>query len=113
MSKWAARCWILRHLISPRERARQALHFLVDMGVPLDNGAWREGMSHYIESKLININTAELEDLLYVPFINPALAENIIKYRDSHGGFASIEDLLKVPGMDAETFEKVRCCVMV
>lgn len=51
----------------------------------------------------ININTAPYEVLLALPGMTADLAEEIITYRESHGTFATIADLLKVSGMKEPT----------
>ncbi len=50
-------------------------------------------------TKLININTATLEQLDTLPGIGPKLAQAIIDYRTEYGPFETPEDLLYVPGI--------------
>jgi competence protein ComEA len=62
---------------------------------------------------LIPINRAlepELEDL---PGIGPSLAAAIVKYRDQHGPFASIDALLSVPGIGPAKLEAIRDLITV
>ena len=47
----------------------------------------------------VNLNTASASELDRLPGIGPSLAKEIIAYRESHGAFAKIEDLLSVPGI--------------
>lgn len=56
----------------------------------------------------LNINTATVEELQEVPGITMALAQNIAAYRNAHGPFAALDDLLHVEGMDAEILAKAR-----
>jgi competence ComEA-like helix-hairpin-helix protein len=51
----------------------------------------------------ININTAPYEVLLALPGMTSDLAKAIISYRESNGSFATIADLLNVPGMTEPT----------
>lgn len=65
------------------------------------------------ESTLININTASLEQLMTLPGIGEAKANDIISYRESQGQFSSIEDLKNVPGIKEGIFNKVRELISV
>jgi competence protein ComEA len=47
----------------------------------------------------VNLNTASASELDRLPGIGPSLAKEIIAYRESHGAFAAVEDLLSVPGI--------------
>lgn len=48
---------------------------------------------------LININTADAAALEELPGVGPATAAAIIAYREEHGPFAGVDDLLDVPGI--------------
>lgn len=50
-------------------------------------------------SELIDLNTADVDQLQTLPGIGPALAERIVTVRDQSGPFASPDDLLDVGGM--------------
>lgn len=56
----------------------------------------------------VNINTAGIEALMTLPGIGSSRAEAIIEYRDSHGGFDSIEDIMKVSGIKEGAFQKIK-----
>lgn len=47
----------------------------------------------------VNVNTASEELLVTLPGIGPVLARRIIAYREEHGHFATLEDLLQVSGI--------------
>lgn len=61
----------------------------------------------------LNINTARAEELAEVPGITPETAQNIVVYRQAHGPFTSIDDLLKVTGMEKKMLEKARMYLSV
>jgi competence protein ComEA len=52
-----------------------------------------------VQSDLVNINTATLDQLETLPGIGEVLAQRILDYRTEHGPFKSIEDLLNVSGI--------------
>lgn len=58
--------------------------------------------------KKIDINTATVRELVSLPNMTYALAFKIISYREEKGKFKTIEDLLKVPGMSTQIFEKIK-----
>lgn len=60
-----------------------------------------------LDGETININTAPSEDLTRLPGIGPARADDIVAYRESHGDFQSIEEIMEVPGIGEKTFEKL------
>jgi competence protein ComEA len=47
----------------------------------------------------LNINTAQAPELEQLPGIGPALAQSIIEYREQHGPFQSVDELINVPGI--------------
>lgn len=59
-------------------------------------------------STQININTASYEEIEALPGIGPQKASDILKYRETHGPFQSIDDLLKVNGIGEKTLQQIR-----
>ncbi|MCL1983065.1 MAG: helix-hairpin-helix domain-containing protein [Clostridiales bacterium] len=62
---------------------------------------------------MVNINTANSEQLQALNGVGPATAQKIIDYRESIGGFKKIEDLMKVSGIGSKTFEKLKDKIIV
>ena len=58
--------------------------------------------------KPVSINKADAEELQAVKGIGPSLAERIIEYRESNGGFKSLEQLKEVRGIGDAKFEKLK-----
>jgi competence protein ComEA len=56
----------------------------------------------------LNINTADLQSLIDLPGIGPALATRIIAYRDEKGPFATVEQLIDVPGIGPNNINEFR-----
>ena len=56
----------------------------------------------------IDINSADVEELMELPGIGRAYAERIVEYRKEHGSFERIEDLMNVRGIGEKTFLKIR-----
>lgn len=59
------------------------------------------------ESGLVNLNTATKEQLMTLTGIGESRAKDIIAYREEHGNFQSIEDVMKVPGIKEAAFAKI------
>ncbi len=57
---------------------------------------------------LVNINTADAAQLCTLPGIGESRAADIIAYRERNGGFDSCEDIMKVPGIKTNVYEKIR-----
>ncbi|XP_026757044.2 endonuclease/exonuclease/phosphatase family domain-containing protein 1-like [Galleria mellonella] len=52
------------------------------------------------ESKLCSVNSSSVFQLQCVPGLNQEIAANIVDYRNKKGPFKSLDDLIKVRGMD-------------
>jgi len=61
----------------------------------------------------INLNTATAEQLEAIPGIGPVLAQRIIEYRQTHGRFQSVDELLEVRGIGPKRLENMRPYVVV
>jgi len=61
----------------------------------------------------INLNTASATELDSLPGIGPVYAQRIIDYREAHGGFKSIEEIVQVKGIGPKTFAKIRDLITV
>jgi comEA protein len=63
--------------------------------------------------KKININLAYSADLQRLPGIGRVTADRIIEYREQNNGFEKIEDLMKVRGIGAKKFGKIKDLITV
>ena len=56
----------------------------------------------------VNINTAGKEELMTLTGIGEAKAQSILDYREEHGQFGSIEDLMLIEGIKEGVFNKIK-----
>lgn len=68
-----------------------------------DNGKESQGA---VSSK-VNINKASKEELMTLSGIGEAKANSIIQYREKHGSFKRIEDIMKISGIKQAAFNKI------
>ncbi|MFH1749733.1 MAG: ComEA family DNA-binding protein [bacterium] len=79
-------------------------------GVTLDNNY---GSVQGTQTGKININIASQTELESLPGIGEVKASAIITYRESHGGFKSIEEVKNVKGIGDATFDNIKDLIIV
>jgi len=62
---------------------------------------------------IVNINTANIYELEELPGIGEVLAQKIIDYRNAHGKFERIEDIMNVDGIGETRFDEIRNYIAV
>ncbi len=62
---------------------------------------------------LVDVNTADADELDTLPGVGPATAEAILDTREQRGSFSSVEELLDVPGIGEAKLEAIRDLVRV
>ena len=60
------------------------------------------------DSLKVNLNTASKEELLSLTGIGDVKADSIVKYREEHGSFQSVEDIKKIEGIKDGVFNKIK-----
>jgi len=66
------------------------------------------------QAATVNLNSADVQTLTReLKGIGETKAKAIIAYREAHGPFTSVEDLLEVKGIGAATLEKNRAKISV
>lgn len=61
----------------------------------------------------VRINQATLEEIQTLNGIGPKKAQAIIDYREEHGSFQSVEDLLEVSGIGEKTVENMKESIII
>ncbi len=62
---------------------------------------------------MVNLNTATESELDTLPEVGPVTAASILQWRDQHGGFTSVDELLEVDGIGEVTLSKLAPYVTV
>lgn len=65
------------------------------------------------EAGKININKASQADLMRIPGVGEAKANQIIQYREENGSFQSIEDIMLISGIKEGLFHKIKDYITV
>lgn len=60
-----------------------------------------------LEPKRVELNLASAQELERLPTIGPALARAIVDYRNQHGPFQKVDEILNVPAFGKGRYKKV------
>lgn len=61
----------------------------------------------------VNINQAAADELMTLPGIGESKAAGIIEYRESAGGFQSVEEIKNVSGIGEAVFERIKDRIVI
>lgn len=67
----------------------------------------------YARDGRININTATVDDLVWVPGITQEMAENLVQFRNISGPLSSVDDLLMIKGFNEWKIRDLQCSLKV
>lgn len=81
---------------------------LLASGQAAANGSSDGALVPGVETGKVNINTADASALKTLSGIGDSRAKAIIAYREEHGKFTCIEDIMKVSGIKQAAFEKIK-----
>ena len=93
-------------------RAPRHVFFLLLLGLALPPLAVAQEKKE-TSSKLLDLNTATVEQLEELPEIGPTTAKAIVRFREKSGPLRRVEDLLAVRGITKRRLEKIRPLVTV
>jgi comEA protein len=78
--------------------------------------AWQSNRpTEFVQSNRfrVDVNTASQAELMALPELGPQTAMSIVEYRNQHGPFQTIDQLLRVPGIGNATLKQIRSMVTV
>lgn len=64
-------------------------------------------------AKKVNLNVATKSELLALPGVGESIATEILKFREAHGAFSSVDQLRKIKGIGTKKLEKIRPYVIL
>jgi len=66
-----------------------------------------------VTGQKIDVNSADIYLLMRLPGIGRETALHVIEYRNRHGDFTNVDDLIEVSGIGIKKLEKLRDCVII
>jgi competence protein ComEA len=84
--------------------ANRALKCTAELNLPVNSPDRRPGWP----DMRIDLNVATTAELCVLPGLGPMLAQRIVEDRNSHGRFASVDDLDRVTGIGPAIVERLR-----
>ncbi|MCB0825205.1 MAG: ComEA family DNA-binding protein [Armatimonadetes bacterium] len=57
---------------------------------------------------LVSINLAGPDELVMLPGVGPAIADNIVQYREENGPFQTLDAVQEVPGIGPNLFDRIK-----
>lgn len=97
--------------LNQADRVSDGMKIYVPELSELQDMAWQEISGSVFENAdggLVNINTADEALLCTLSGVGSSRAKSIIAYRQEHGAFQKIEDIMNVEGIKEGLFQKIR-----
>ena len=76
-------------------------------------GVQADGQDQETQDGRIDLNRADVQQLMSIPGIGQSKAEAIVQYREENGKFGRIEDIMKVNGIKEGSFKKMEPYICV
>lgn len=88
---------------------RDTLELMVALGAVATDEEWKT-IDAYIMSNVayLNVNRGTADDFAAVFLIDAAAADGVVAHREKAGGFTTIDDVKKAPGLDAGRVEATK-----
>ena len=110
----AAFVWDAQRLYIPsEEEAKAAREAGTDLSASGESASGQTAGDAKDKAGKVNINTASKADLLGLPGIGESKAQAILSYRETHGAFRAVEDIMQVPGIKQGIFEQIQGYLVV
>lgn len=96
---------------------REAVYYIPNdissQSIALTDAEIKNEIKNYDISDKININSASAEELTNLPGIGEKTAAAIIAYREEHGKFYRIEEIMEVSGIGEGKFNNIKDYITV
>ena len=99
--------------VSGTEEQAEIAEEMTDREVAEEEIIISETAEENLANRLVNINTAGIEELMTLPGIGEVRATAIIDYRRQEGEFEKIEDVMNVKGIKTGIFSKISSLICV
>ncbi len=85
------------------------VYLMKDFGAMATEAEWKTVTDYMVTNlALLEVNKAEAAHVQLVFGVSEAAAKDVVAYRDKQGGFKTIEDLKKAPGLDAAKIDGLK-----
>lgn len=105
VEKICSTCHGLEYLVPSRRSVRnwvETIELMKSFGAEATDEQWKT-ITDYIVDRLavLNANKAAGDEFARLFHIDDKAAEAVVQYRDKQGGFKTVDDVKKAPGLDA------------
>ena len=107
-----ASCHATEYIIEPPQTVpawKDTLELMKSYGAEASDEDWKTVTSYIVVNLArLSVNKAPAEDIALVFAVDEQVAAKVVAYRDGQGGFKTVEDVKKAPGLDAARVDTVR-----
>ena len=100
-------------IVDARPRGTLAIQTAVGPNAATPEASNHIGVAGKAGPRLVDLNSATIDELESLPGIGAVLAQRVIAYRQSVGRFLAVEDLREVKGIGSKTFDRIKPLVTV